>query len=551
MESLCLKLVAATIAGASCAASTARTTARLQLRHPQPRLQEIDSAVSSFAAADVSSAAAPTPFAPSAEVDVSSAAASITSGFGAEHESSSPTDEQYDWLSQWYPVNVVETLDPSRPHALALLGLSLVIWNDGPTVRGKKQAGAWHVFEDACPHRLGPLSEGRVEADGNLLCSYHGWRFDGDGSCANLPYSPPKAAARQRCSCRAQCGSYPTRVVDGLLWVFPRSGPAAHAESQRVVMPLIEELHRPELRDRWEWKVPAGVRDFPCGWDTMLENTLDPAHFCAAHHGTLGNRYTDPQPYRFEITRKIDRDAGFAVAGDFGTLEFQPPCLVKYVPDYSGMPFGGSLVLATYCVPTRPGWVRPLATVLHDREHELGSTLAERALGVFMAGVLPTWLGHVLSSVVLHQDAGLLYKQYRNLRERGYNAGYSALASPNASNRSSPRYEQLVYTPTSVDRGVLLFRHQRRRRRAVGVRRRPAATRLGGHLRHVGRAYAALHALPGGLSKPRGSQVREPCPAGRQPRRATRRNTRAQHPCPRVSGARCRPAQVQRLVSTL
>ena len=42
--------------------------------------------------------------------------------------------------------------------------------------------------------------------------------------------------------------------------------------------------------NRWNRKIPAGVRDFPCGWDTMVENTLDPAHFCCAHHGTLGDR---------------------------------------------------------------------------------------------------------------------------------------------------------------------------------------------------------------------------------------------------------------------
>ena len=30
------------------------------------------------------------------------------------------------------------------------------------------------------------------------------------------------------------------------------------------------------------------------------------------------------------------------VEGDFGKLEFVPPCLVKYTPDYAGMPFGGN-----------------------------------------------------------------------------------------------------------------------------------------------------------------------------------------------------------------
>ena len=96
-------------------------------------------------------------------------------------------------------------------------------------------------------------------------------------------------------------------------------------------------------------------------------------------------------------------------------------CLVKYSPDYAGMPFNGSLVIATYCVPTRPGWVRPLANVLLDSEATMGWTMAEQALAVFVNYPLPPWVGHILSSIVLHQDSGLLYGQSRNLRARGYN----------------------------------------------------------------------------------------------------------------------------------
>lgn len=37
------------------------------------------------------------------------------------------------------------------------------------------QARRWSVFEDRCPHRLAPLSEGRIEpSTGHLMCSYHG-----------------------------------------------------------------------------------------------------------------------------------------------------------------------------------------------------------------------------------------------------------------------------------------------------------------------------------------------------------------------------------------
>ncbi|GAB1539580.1 hypothetical protein NUACC21_22470 [Scytonema sp. NUACC21] len=52
----------------------------------------------------------------------------------------------FQWTKQWYPVAVVNFLDPSRPHAMQLLGKDIVLWRDG--------AGKWRCFEDFCPHRL-------------------------------------------------------------------------------------------------------------------------------------------------------------------------------------------------------------------------------------------------------------------------------------------------------------------------------------------------------------------------------------------------------------
>ena len=39
--------------------------------------------------------------------------------------------ETFQWTLQWYPVAVVDFLDPSRPHAIQLLGKELVLWRDG------------------------------------------------------------------------------------------------------------------------------------------------------------------------------------------------------------------------------------------------------------------------------------------------------------------------------------------------------------------------------------------------------------------------------------
>lgn len=49
-----------------------------------------------------------------------------------------------------------------------------VVWRDNDNM--------WHAMDDACAHRIAPLSEGRVDRDTNTLeCDYHGWAFDGAG----------------------------------------------------------------------------------------------------------------------------------------------------------------------------------------------------------------------------------------------------------------------------------------------------------------------------------------------------------------------------------
>ena len=53
-------------------------------------------------------------------------------------------------------------------------------------------------FPARCPHRLVPLASGSV-VDGRLRCPAHGWRFDGEGRCVDIPSlgehgSPPPRA---------------------------------------------------------------------------------------------------------------------------------------------------------------------------------------------------------------------------------------------------------------------------------------------------------------------------------------------------------------------
>mmetsp|Transcript_37692 Transcript_37692/g.87017 ORF Transcript_37692/g.87017 Transcript_37692/m.87017 type:complete len:578 (+) Transcript_37692:70-1803(+) len=369
-----------------------------------------------------------------------------------EEEPKGAKDGEFNWKKAWYPVNVTEIMDPVRPHKTQLLGMNIVMWNDGKTVNGEKQMGEWHVMLDACPHRSAPLSEGRVEEDGTLLCSYHAWRFNGSGECVKLPYSPDELEEKHRCNARACCKVFPSRVEDGLLFVWPELGEEAFKESAKKDPPLIEELHDPELSKKWV-KFPTNLRDLDLGWDVFFENAMDPAHFLVAHHNVTGNRYTDPKWFDMQTFRKLSTDRGCAARGIPGIFDFRPPCLVKNQQD-------GGVIFAIYNTPTSPGHCRHIGFLVLDTETIAGdSGVVDKDAVSMFTGPVPIWLQHVTTSFFLHQDAVLLHHQEQNFRDMGY-----------LSNReNAKKFQEVTYTPNEVDKGSIQFRRWLATRGGGGV----------------------------------------------------------------------------------
>ncbi|HAC64993.1 MAG TPA: pheophorbide a oxygenase, partial [Cyanothece sp. UBA12306] len=120
---------------------------------------------------------------------------------------------QFNFFHHWYPLSPVEDLDPQRPTAVTLLGLKLVIWQ-------QKSATNYQVFLDQCPHRLAPLSEGRIdEKTGQLMCSYHGWQFNQQGICTRIPQAE-KPDLIEKNKDNFACRSFPCREANDLLWVW-------------------------------------------------------------------------------------------------------------------------------------------------------------------------------------------------------------------------------------------------------------------------------------------------------------------------------------------
>ena len=80
--------------------------------------------------------------------------------------------------NHWYAMVPERELVGTTPLALRRLDEDLVLWRD--------EAGALHLFEDACAHRGAKLSLGKVLGQ-TLCCCYHGWAYNGTGQCIAIP----------------------------------------------------------------------------------------------------------------------------------------------------------------------------------------------------------------------------------------------------------------------------------------------------------------------------------------------------------------------------
>jgi phenylpropionate dioxygenase-like ring-hydroxylating dioxygenase large terminal subunit len=160
----------------------------------------------------------------------------------------------------WMPALLSKEL-PERdgpPKKIRLLGEDLLAF--------RQTDGRVGIVEPHCPHRGANLYYGRNENCG-LRCSFHGWKFDVDGNCVDLPTSPPESAYKDTIKLLA----YPTREWDDMVWAY--MGP-------RETMPELPQL---ELG-----LVPAASRFVTkkwqdCNWVQSLEGAIDTSHFSFLH----------------------------------------------------------------------------------------------------------------------------------------------------------------------------------------------------------------------------------------------------------------------------
>jgi vanillate O-demethylase monooxygenase subunit len=181
-------------------------------------------------------------------------------------------------LTDW-PVNCwyAAAYDVECKHELLarkIAGHDLVIYR-----RGDGQPVA---LENACWHRLMPLSHGQLEGD-QVACGYHGLVYNSEGRCTFMPSQKTiNPAARVR--------AYPVVERHRLVWVW--TGDPALADPD-----LVPDLH---YNDDEQWAGDGKLIHLDCNYKLIVDNLMDLTHETFVHGASIGQRSIAEVP--FEVT---------------------------------------------------------------------------------------------------------------------------------------------------------------------------------------------------------------------------------------------------------
>ena len=162
----------------------------------------------------------------------------------------------------WMPFLLPEELpEPDCPPVrTTLLGEELVAYKD--------TNGDIGLIDNYCPHRRASMFFGRNEECG-LRCVYHGWKFDLNGNCVDMPSEPAESNFKDKVKITA----YPAREYGGLIWAY--MGPVE-------TMPELPKLDWATLPDSHRI---ISKRSQESNWVQSVEGGIDSSHISFLHSG--------------------------------------------------------------------------------------------------------------------------------------------------------------------------------------------------------------------------------------------------------------------------
>ena len=148
---------------------------------------------------------------------------------------------------------------------------------DGPPIRVKVMdedlvafrdtGGRVGLIEPHCAHRGANLFFGRNEESG-IRCIYHGWKYDVDGRCVDMPNVPAGSGYHGKIAIKA----YPTREFGDMVWAYLGPRERAPEDVPQLECGVVPASHRYVTKRLME-----------CNWAHAMEGALDTAHFSFLH----------------------------------------------------------------------------------------------------------------------------------------------------------------------------------------------------------------------------------------------------------------------------
>ena len=328
----------------------------------------------------------------------------------------------------WVPLLHLSSYNTKKISEIQVFNKKLVVWTKNNQII---------VQDNACIHRLGPLSEGYIDSTtNNLRCSYHGWEFDTIGNAVEIPQK--KCG---KCNVRKRQKTYITKISCNILWINMDD--------------IIQEFPKHVQNNDKMASDDVFVCELPYSMNTLLENLFDPAHVPFAHHNLQSKR-----DLASDITSSVvDMDSRHLCIyfedktlpnkeQRNGTMEFYAPNHFVLTSLY---PVLYMKKLHIFCVPVLPFHTRIFVQIEYND-------------GVFkkLYSCLPKWLKHLLTFAFFDSDTMLLYKQeyYMRLNKmmqnstRVYNTPTSSDYSVRKYHKWNKEYpqpwESLIYRDSNV-----------------------------------------------------------------------------------------------------
>ena len=198
----------------------------------------------------------------------------------------------------WYPIAWSEEVKAGAMIARRYAGEPVAV------VRAKD--GSLFALENRCAHRQVPLTHGVVNGC-TVKCGYHGWSYNAEGKCIDVPY-----LGRERLPNGVK--SYPCHEVDGLIFIFPGD-------------PALADARRPKAlgaKADGQYKTRQLNREVAAHYTFMHENLFDMNHqfLHRRQMGTikakcLGRRHGDDWA---EVDYTFSRTEGASTVGESAIL---------------------------------------------------------------------------------------------------------------------------------------------------------------------------------------------------------------------------------------